>query len=315
VVGPLLAFVRPTERLQRVLVWEGTLIDPVGAILGAVVFHGVVASTHRRFGGQIGQFLLSVAVGVAGGAIGALLLWLLLGRLRLGERLGTTAQLALVVAVAAGCDIIRADTGLIAAIMMGLAAANRRDLDLPARRPFFETLVDLILGVLFVSISATVTPQSLRHLILPTLGLVAVLVLVARPLTALVATLRTDLTPGERAFTGWMAPRGIVAAATASTFAPVLVAKGIGGASKILPVVFLVIVATVTLYGGDRGTRGPAAAGHPARPHPPAPGGRRPLGGGSRPGAARCAAGRADVGGPGTAARADPPGRAGTGAW
>ncbi len=47
VVGPLLAFVRPTQRLQRVLVWEGSLIDPVGGILGALVFHGVIASTSQ----------------------------------------------------------------------------------------------------------------------------------------------------------------------------------------------------------------------------------------------------------------------------
>ncbi len=32
VVGPLLNFVRPTERLQRVLIWEGSLIDPVGGM-------------------------------------------------------------------------------------------------------------------------------------------------------------------------------------------------------------------------------------------------------------------------------------------
>ncbi len=63
------------------------------------------------------------------------------------------------------------------------------------------------------------------------------------------STLRTDLTKGERAFVGWMAPRGIVAAATASTFAAGLVAKGIGGAAKILPATFVVIVATVILYG------------------------------------------------------------------
>jgi len=94
-----------------------------------------------------------------------------------------------------------------------------------------------------------VTPQSLRHLLLPTLALVAVLVLLARPITALASTLRTDLTGGERAFIGWMAPRGIVAAATASTFAAGLVAKGVGGAAKILPATFVVIVATVTLYG------------------------------------------------------------------
>jgi hypothetical protein len=183
VVGPLLSFVRPAERLQQILIWEGSLIDPVGGILGALVFHAVIASTHRGVGSQLGQFAVSVGVGVAGGAVGTALLWLLLRRLQLGEVLGTTAQ------------------------------------------------------------------HSLRHLLLPTLALVAVLVLVARPVAAFAATLRTDLSKGERAFIGWMDPRGIVAAATASTFAAALAAKGIGGAAKILPVTFVVIVATVTLYG------------------------------------------------------------------
>ena len=84
---------------------------------------------------------------------------------------------------------------------------------------------------------------------LPVIGLVAVLVLVTRPLVAFLATVKTELTRGERAFTGWMAPRGIVAAATASTFGAVLATHNVGGASKILPVTFLVIVATVALYG------------------------------------------------------------------
>src|SRR5580658_883815 len=256
VVGPLLSFVRPTERVQQVLIWEGSLIDPVGGILGALVFHGVVASTRKGPGSQLGQFAASVGVGVAGGVIGTALLWLLLRKLRLGELLGTTAQLAAVIAVAAACDVVREDTGLLAAIFMGLALANRRGFDIPARRPFFETLVQLIIGVLFISISATVTPHSLRHLLLPTLALVAVLVLVARPIAAFAATAGTDLRKGERAFIGWMAPRGIVAAATASTFAAGLVAKGVGGAARILPVTFVVIVATVTLYGL---TAGPAA--------------------------------------------------------
>ena len=151
--------------------------------------------------------------------------------------------------MAAACDIVRDDAGLIAAVLMGLAVANLRAFDVPAKRPFFETLVQLIIGVLFVSISATVTPASLQHIVLPTLALVAVLVLVTRPLVAFLATIRTELTRGERAFTGWMAPRGIVAAATATTFGATLAASHVGGASKILPVTFLVIVATVAVYG------------------------------------------------------------------
>lgn len=249
VVGPLLSFVRPKERPQHILVWEGSLIDPVGGILGALVFHLVEASTGRHVGSGALNFLGSVGVGTAGGIVGTALLWVLFRRLLPGEILGTTAQLAAVIAVAAFCDVVREDSGLIAAVMMGLAVANLPRFDVPARRPFFETLVSLILGLLFISISATVTPQSLRHVVLPALGLTVVLVLVVRPLVAIVSTLGTDLTRGERGFIGWMAPRGIVAAATASTFSATLVAKGIGGASKILPTTFVVIVATVTLYG------------------------------------------------------------------
>jgi NhaP-type Na+/H+ or K+/H+ antiporter len=249
VVGPLLNFVRPSERVQRVLTWEGSLIDPVGGILGALVFHAVIASGPHPLGYELGQFLASLGVGAAGGVVGTVLLWLLLHRLDLGEILGTQATIACVVAVAAACDILRDDTGLIAAILMGLAMANLRGFDVAERRPFFETVIQLIIGVLFISISATVTPASLRGVVLPTLGLVAVLVLVTRPLVAWASTLRTDLSRGERGFVGWMAPRGIVAASTASAFSATLVAHGIRGASKILPATFLVIVATVTLYG------------------------------------------------------------------
>jgi NhaP-type Na+/H+ or K+/H+ antiporter len=249
VVGPLLRFIRPTERLQQVLAWEGSLIDPVGGILGAVVFHAVLASAHHGFSYQLGWFLVSISIGVAGAVAGVAVLWVCLRMLNLGEALGTSAQLACVVGVAAVCDVAREDAGLVAAVLIGLALANLRGFDVPARRPFFETLVQLIIGVLFISISATVTPASLRHLGWPTLGLVTVLVLLARPLAAFLATLRTDLNRGERMFTGWMAPRGIVAAATASTFGAQLAAAHIGGAAKILPVTFLVIVATVTIYG------------------------------------------------------------------
>jgi NhaP-type Na+/H+ or K+/H+ antiporter len=109
------------------------------------------------------------------------LLWLTLRTLRLGETLGTLAQLATVIAVSAGCDIVLDDTGLIAAIVTGLAVANLPGFDMPARRQFFETLVQLITGLLFISISATVPPASVTPVLLPALGLIAVLVLLVRP--------------------------------------------------------------------------------------------------------------------------------------
>ncbi|MGW3987934.1 cation:proton antiporter domain-containing protein [Streptomyces sp. NPDC004830] len=181
VVGPLLEHVRPSEKVRRVLVWEGSLIDAVGGILGAVVFHSLVSGGLRPGHFRFGVFFGGIAVGLAGGVVGAVLLWLTLRLLRLGETLGTLTQLAVVVLVAAGCDAVYDDTGLIAAIVTGLVAANVPGFEMPARRPFFETLVQLIIGLLFVSISATVTPESLRPVLLPSLVLVAVLIVAVRP--------------------------------------------------------------------------------------------------------------------------------------
>ncbi|MCM2410784.1 sodium:proton antiporter [Streptomyces sp. RKAG290] len=250
VVGPLLEYVRPTENVRRILIWEGTLTDPIGGILGAVVFHAVATSHQIDIGRgyQIGQFLISMGVGIAGGAVGTALLWLTLRKLRLGEMLGTLAQLATVILVSAGCDIARDDTGLIAAIVTGLAVTNLPGLDMPARRPFFGTLVQLIIGLLFISISSAVTPASVVPVLIPSLVLIVILVFVVRPVVAFCASRGTTLTGGEWRFLGWMAPRGIVAASTASAFAATLVQKGLPGAAKILPITFLVIVGTVLLY-------------------------------------------------------------------
>jgi NhaP-type Na+/H+ or K+/H+ antiporter len=248
VVDPLLDFVRPTTRVRQVLHWEGSLIDPIGGVLGAVVFQAVVTSTSG-VGHFIAEFALSIALGVAGAAIGIAVLWLCLVKLDLDQQLATIAQLGCVVGIAAACDIVRDDTGLIAAILMGMAVANLPMFAKSEPDRFFATLVQLLIALLFVSLSATVTPASLSDVLLPTVGLVAVLVLVVRPFVAFISTSSGKMKRGERAFIGWMAPRGIVAAATAATFTPALVDAHIGGASKILPVTFLVIVATVAIYG------------------------------------------------------------------
>lgn len=97
------------------------------------------------------------------------MLWLLLKKLKLTRILATQAMLTTVITIAGLCDAIQDDTGLVAAI------------DLPEDRPFLKTIVQLAIGILFISISATVTPASLRGVIWPSLALIALLVLVVRP--------------------------------------------------------------------------------------------------------------------------------------
>ncbi len=249
VVTPLLEAARPGWRVSRILGWEGVTIDPFGAIIGAISFHWLIQHQHLGQGAAVLSFLRSVGVGALGGVFGTAVLWLLLSKLRLTGVLATQAIVATVIGIAAMCDAIRDDTGLIAAILMGVALANLPVVDLPEDRRFFKTVVQMVIGLLFISISATVTAASVRSVLFPTLALIAGLVLVVRPLVAWAATLRTTLSLRERTFIGSMDPRGIVAASTAATFGPPLASAGIGGADRLLPATFLVIVGTVTLYG------------------------------------------------------------------
>jgi len=132
---------------------------------------------------------------------------------------------------------------------MGMVLANQRTLDVSTVLEFQGTVVQLLIGVLFVLISASVAPSTVRSLIGDGIALVAVMVLIIRPLAVALGTFGSSLTREERAFMGWLAPRGIVAAATASAFGPELAKAGVAGAKDILPICFIAIFGTVAVYG------------------------------------------------------------------
>jgi NhaP-type Na+/H+ or K+/H+ antiporter len=248
VVLPLLAFIRPARDVRAVLKWEGVVIDPLGALLGVVVFQ--VARTGGASGWHPGAMLLSILVGAIVGTIGAALLWGLLPWVqRLAPRQVVAATLALTVAALVTADLIRDDTGFLATLLMGVFLANQRSIDVRQAVEFHETLVQLLIGVLFVMIAASVSPSDVGHVLAGSLGLVAIMILLIRPVVAALSSWRSSLDTRERAFVAWMAPRGIVAGATASAFGLQLASAGIKGADKILPIVFVVIFATVVVYG------------------------------------------------------------------
>jgi NhaP-type Na+/H+ or K+/H+ antiporter len=249
VVTPLLRLARPGARLTTILGWEGTTIDPIGAIVGALMFQAIQSGAAVRPGRALLHFGQSIGVGVVGGIVGTAVIWLVLRRLRVSGWLATEVLLAVVVAIAAACNAYRTNTGLIAAIVMGVALANIEGFEHAEHRRFFRTVVQLVIGLLFISISATVTPTSVSRVLWPTLAVVLCLVLVVRPLIAVVATIGTNLSTSERAFIGWMDPRGIVAASTAATFGGALAGMNIPGADALLPATFVVIAGTVAIYG------------------------------------------------------------------
>ena len=262
VVGPLLSFIRPSKTVNSVLKWEGTFADPIGATLGVVVFNAVIAG-HAKAGEEIAQFLLAVGIGAGFGILGGVLVLAWARWFRPSQSQAVTGTLMFVVAMVVCADLLRDDTGLITGLFIGAILVNRPPGGIePAglaiqtaklTRAWHEriaTLSTFLIGILFIILSARVSPHQIGEIGWVSLAFIAVLVFVGRPLAVGLSTMGSALPMRERAFIAWMAPRGIVAAATSSTFALGLTEAGVGGgAQNLIPITFIVIVATALIYG------------------------------------------------------------------
>ncbi|MCA9913687.1 MAG: sodium:proton antiporter, partial [Anaerolineae bacterium] len=246
VIIPLLKQIRPRGRVGSILRWEGIIIDPVGAILAVLVFEEIIVEPSLLNGAWI-----LVKTGIIGLALGygtARLMIELYRRYWVPDSLQNPLTLGFVIAAFALSNVVQAESGLVTVTVMGMAMVNQRLFDVRHIIEFKETLQVLLLSSLFILLSARITPADLAQIGLPTLGFVALIVLVERPLAVFFSTIGSGLNWREKLFLAWMAPRGIVAASVASIFALELEQRGIDGAEQMVPVTFAVIIGTVAIY-------------------------------------------------------------------
>lgn len=248
VVGPLLRLVRPTDPAATILRWEGIIIDPLGATLGLFCVNAFFVATLSP--GEVWSDFVFVAVaGVAAGLVGAALLVTALRRLVVPDELEVAVALMVVVAAYVAAEGVRAEAGLFATTAMGLALANQRIVPVRQLRVFGEPIVVLLIGTLFIVLAARAEADPLIEHLPESLALAAVLVVIVRPLAVAASTARhPTLTLRERAFLACLAPRGIVAAATAALFT--LRLEQIDQSSDVLvPAAFAVIITLALVYG------------------------------------------------------------------
>jgi hypothetical protein len=165
------------------------------------------------------------------------------------EALDNAFSIAMVVSAFIASNELQPESGLLATTIMGVTLANQRKIPVKHIVEFKENLRVLIISTLFILLSARLKADDMLDVLWPSLGYLLVLVLIARPLSVWVSCLGSKLTTNERIFLAWMAPRGIVAAAVTSIFATRLVEQGVEGAAQLVPISFIVIMGTVTIYG------------------------------------------------------------------
>lgn len=265
VIGPILRQLRPTRRIAALLRWEGILVDPIGAILAVLVFQAVLAGVSAD---PVSAVLLSLGTTVVTAVVIAFLLGALLEfaikRHLVPDFLHGVVFFSAAVGSLALSNSIEAESGLLTVTLLGIYLANRRGLHLEHVAQFQEHLQVLFVGILFIVLAGRVAPEAVLEVAPVAAVFVLVLVLVVRPVSILLGLMGTGSTKEERRLLAFMAPRGIVAAAVTSVFALELAHAServsdpehaarlqlLGeGASQMVPLVFLVIVSTVAIYG------------------------------------------------------------------
>jgi len=250
VIIPMLRTSRIARRPATLLKWEGIVNDPLGALLAILVFQLAAETAAGNTAMSIaGHFVLGALVSTALGIGVGFLLDKALDKGWIAEHLKSPVMLGAMLGVYTLAELVGHETGLLAVTAMGLLLANLENPHVEDIRHFKEHLSTLLIGFLFVTLSASLQIADLERLVGPPLVLVAFILFVARPLVALCAGFGSGLPWKERALLGWIAPRGVVAAAVAGAFEPRLREAGYADADLLVPIVFGVIMATVILHG------------------------------------------------------------------
>ncbi|GAA5481697.1 cation:proton antiporter [Haloferula sargassicola] len=263
VIAPLLRHVNPTRKMASIFKWEGIVVDPIGAILGVLVFIIALSSRADTASSQvllaIGKMIL---VGGFGGYALGKIVELLLRRHLIPDFLQPVFLLAVVAVAFTLSNLVEKEAGLLTVTVLGVVLANQRSVSVRHILEFKENLRTLIISSLFLVLSGRISLPELHDALGKGGALLAFLIVVGRPLSVFGSLAGSKQTTfKERAFLAFLAPRGIVAAAVASIFAlefevaanngrfgelgPVIASQS----REITALIFLVIIGTVAIYG------------------------------------------------------------------
>lgn len=250
VVAPLLRELRFKPGIRSMLEAEGVLIDPIGALLAAVMLQVALVPEARTVGLELANVAVRLAVGSTAGAVTGFLLATVLRLPRVVPRgLENVFVFSVVVLLFHGAEAFLSHSGIVAVTMAGIVVGNMEtgvDRDL---REFKDQLTVLLIGFVFILLAADVRLRDITALGPAAWMLVLTLVLVVRPLSVFVGTWGTDMAWRDRILAAVIAPRGIIAAAVASTSASVLDQEGFAQGDALRALVFLTIAVTVGLAG------------------------------------------------------------------
>ncbi|MBA3718153.1 MAG: cation:proton antiporter [Actinobacteria bacterium] len=233
-------------RSGTILEGESGANDPVGIALMIAILD-YATSSHGSFWSGIGNFALSMVVGLAVGAVGALLLMTLMRRISLpGEGLYPIRTLVFAFVIY-GVATVAHGSGFLAVFVAGLLISDVRAPFKGEIENFHKSLAALSEIAVFAVLGLTLHLSSLGPTSVWLDGLLIALFLafVIRPIVVGPLLLPVRLRLGERIFVMWGGLKGAV---------PILLGilvllGGVNGASRVYGIIFVVVAFSVVVQG------------------------------------------------------------------
>ncbi len=248
VILPLLRQARLNKESAALLKWEGIVNDPVAVLMAVLIFQYFTLAGND-WPEVITGLGSAIAVAALLGGLGGWLTGWLYRRGVVPAHLKAPLLMVLVLAVYWASNLIQHEAGLLTVTIMGLVIGNMELVEREPLRHFKENLTIVLLSVLFIVIPSQIKISQLELLDWRVAAFVLAVLLLVRPLAIGIATLGAPMRRKDKQLLAWIAPRGIVAAATAGIFGPAMVAAGYPDAAALLPIVFLIIIVTVLVHG------------------------------------------------------------------
>ncbi len=243
VIQPILKRIRLKRSLHNILHWEGVMIDPIGVFIAVMTFEWAVGGTGQEAVANLGlRFLVGAGIGLVGGELSYRVLR------RVPEEMLNVFTIASAVLIYGLAEHTIAESGLLSATLAGLVIGAHKPQQLKAIQDFKGVITDLLIGMLFILLSARLEIAQFVQFGEKGAWLIAAFLVTVRPLVIAACTHKAGFSFRERMFLSWVAPRGVVAASMASLFALSLEGR-IENARFLETFTFSVIVATVVLQG------------------------------------------------------------------
>jgi potassium/hydrogen antiporter len=252
ILVPLFDRIRLRPKVSQTVIAESALNDPTGAVL-ALAFAGVVASGSASFTKPMVDFVVDLGISTALGCVYGIVLSAAVSSRRAGIWRESAAIAVMAVITGSFFSIDSAGgSGYLGAFLAGLIVANMEFLGLGMHseheremRILVANIADVMVMFVFITLGANLPWRSIGDHLLPTLGVLLILLFVARPLAVLACLLpdrRGRWTKQELLFLAWTRETGVVPAALAG----IIVAMGIEHSDLVVTTVAVAVVVTLT---------------------------------------------------------------------